>query len=152
MSQSNTDPQDNAINVQSPPQEVEAVFFSYPQNVRDKLYMLRRLILQTAASSDAVGPISETLKWGEPAYLTQQSKSGSTIRIGWKKSSPQQYAMYLNCRTSLVDTYRTLFPELAFEGNRALVFDVSDEVPIDSVVKCIELALTYHIAKKAGRR
>jgi hypothetical protein len=150
MARSNTS--DKAIDMNSLPVEVEDVFLSYPQNVRDKLYMLRRLILQTAASIDSVGPISETLKWGEPAYLTQQSKSGSTIRIGWKKSALQQYAMYLNCRTSLVDTYRTLFPELAFEGNRALVFDVGDELPVDSVVKCIELALTYHIAKNAGRR
>jgi hypothetical protein len=42
--------------------EVAAVFKSYPQNVRTKLLFLRRLILETAASTKGVGEIEETLK------------------------------------------------------------------------------------------
>jgi hypothetical protein len=132
-----------------PNPDVEKVFLSYPQNIRAKLYLLRDVIFQTASSIDAVGPVSETLKWGEPAYLTLETKSGSTIRIGWKKASPTQYAMYFNCRTSLVDTFRTLFPELVFEGNRALLFEESRKLPADSVSKCIELALTYHLDQRS---
>ena len=58
--------------------------------------------------------------------------------------------MYFNCRTSLVDTFRTLFPELNFTGNRALIFEEGEQLPADSVAKCIELALTYHARKRAG--
>lgn len=60
--------------------------------------------------------------------------------------------MFLNCRTTLVDTYRTLFPELNFEGNRAVLFDVNTMLPEASVRRCIELALTYRLAKKQQRR
>ena len=134
-----------------PSADVEKVFLSYPENIRTKLYLLRDLILKTASSIDAVGPVTETLKWGEAAYLIQVSKSGSTIRIGWKPSSPTQYVMYFNYRTSLVDTFRVLFPELAFVGNRALVFEESEELPFDAVSQCVAIALTYHLRKKDQR-
>lgn len=131
--------------------DVEQVFLSYPPGIRAKLYLLRELIFTTASSIAAVGELSETLKWGEPAYLTEQSRSGSTIRIGWKPARPTRYAMYFHCRTSLVDTFRTLFPELAFEGNRAVLFEESRELPVDAVAQCIELALTYHLRNRGGR-
>ncbi len=112
---------------------------------------LRRLILETAAATDGVGPITETLKWGEPAYLTSASKSGSTIRIGWKTSAPGRYAMYFSCQTNLVDTFRALFPEaLNFRGNRGIVFEESDAVPRDALAVCIAAALTYHRNKKSA--
>lgn len=131
--------------------DVAAVIASYPRTIRSRMRRLRKLILDTAAANPAVGPLTETLKWGEPAYLTEKSKSGSTIRMGWKASAPDQYALYLNCQTTLVDTYRTLFPELNYEGNRAVIFDAAAELPEDAVTRCIELALTYHRTKKQSR-
>ncbi len=131
---------------------VAEAFDAYPPNMRPKLSALRFLIFETAASTDGVGVLEETLKWGEPAYLTSESGSGSTVRIGWKSSKPSQYAMYFNCQTNLVESFRTLFPdELEFEGNRAIVFDESDVVPADSLSICIAAALTYHRNKKAAR-
>ena len=105
---------------------------------------MRELILKTAAASPGVGDIEETLKWGEPAYLTTASRSGSTIRIGWKTSAPDRYALYFNCKTDLVETFRTIFPhDFQFEGNRALVFDVRKPLP-DATAFCIDAALNYH--------
>lgn len=76
----------------------------------------------------------ETLKWGEPAYLTSSTGSGSTIRINWKKKRPSEYAVYFNCQTTLVDTFRTLFPkDFKFEGNRVLVFSQTDTIPRDAL-------------------
>lgn len=66
------------------------------------------------------------------------------MRIAWKKSAPSQYAMYFNCQTNLVETFRTLFPhEFRFEGNRAIVFPESDSVPRDALAFCVAAALTY---------
>ncbi len=62
--------------------EVAAIFNSYPQKIRDKLMILRLLILETASTIEGVGELEETLKWGEPSYLTPKTKSGSTIRLG----------------------------------------------------------------------
>ena len=127
---------------------VRAVFAAYPPSIRRKLLALRSLILETAASTPGVGPLEETLKWGEPAYVTK-SKSGSTIRLGWKESNPGQYAMYFNCQTNLVETFRTLFPsEFKFAGNRAIIFDEVDSPPTDALAYCIGAALTYHRRKR----
>ena len=69
---------------------VAQTFEAYPPNIRPKLLALRSFISETAASVEGVGELEETLKRGEPAYLTSQSKSGTTVRIGWKKSNPSQ--------------------------------------------------------------
>ena len=128
---------------------VAKAFEAYPPSIRRKLLALRALILKTAASTQGVGELEETLKWGEPAYLTSESKIGSTIRINWKKSAPGKYAIYFNCQTSLVETFKTLFPrEFEFEGNRAIVFSESSAVPTDALAFCIRAALTYHRGKK----
>ena len=127
---------------------VAQTFAAYPPDLRRRLMLLRGLILDTAAATPGVGEIEETLKWGEPAYLTSASKSGSTLRLGPVKSSPTQYALYFNCKTTLVDTFRTLFPqELRYDGNRAIVLDAGDALPRDALAFCIQAALTYHWRK-----
>ncbi len=128
---------------------VQAIFATYPAAIREKLLALRELILHTAASMNDVGEIQETLKWGEPAYLTSKSGSGSTIRLGWKPSRPSNYAMYFNCQTSLIANFKTLFPaEFNYEGNRAIVFDASEPVAVDALAVCLSAALSYHRRNK----
>ncbi|MNI13667.1 hypothetical protein D3C73_669010 [compost metagenome] len=122
--------------------KVAVVFEHYPKHIQKKMLFLRQLILDTASEAEGVGTVEETLKWGEPSYVT---KSGSTIRIDWKKSSPQQYAMYFNCNTMLVDTFKELYKDkFNYEGNRAIVFDETDEIPVDELKQCISSSLTYH--------
>lgn len=110
---------------------------------------LRELIFEVAARTAGVGELTETLRWGEPAYLTAQSRSGSTVRIAWKKSAPDSYAMYFICTTRLVDTFRSWFQhELRFDGDRAIVFDARENVPMDALSQCVEAALTYRLRAK----
>ena len=127
---------------------VARAFESYPRPMRRKLLALRALIFRTAASTGGVGELEETLKWGEPAYVTSQSKSGSTVRIGWKASRPAEYAIYFHCQTNLVERFRALCPrQVKFEGNRAIVFGQSDIVPVNSLAMCIATALTYRLKR-----
>ena len=130
--------------------KVAAAFSSYPKRVRTKLLALRRLILDTARTTDGVGPLEETLKWGQVSYLTAMSKSGSTIRIDRVKSTPGQYALYFHCQTNLVETFREFYPELSYGGNRCILLDANEELPKDALSHCVALALTYH-ASKRGR-
>lgn len=116
---------------------------SYPAEARQRLMAVRQLIFDAAAACE-VGPLTETLKWGEPAYLTEASKAGSTIRLGWKARQPDRVALYFNCRTTLLDGFRTLYPELCFEGNRALLLSLAEPLPEAAVTRCVEQALTYH--------
>jgi len=129
---------------------VAAVFAAFPPALRARLLDLRRLIFETAAGLPEVGPLQEALRWGDPAYLTAQSRSGSPIRINRRKASPSEYAMYFQCQTSLVETFRTLFgTELRFEGSRAIVLDLERPAPSrETLAFCVEAALTYHARKK----
>lgn len=130
--------------------EVLAKFDTYPPNVRRKMLALRELVFRTAATTEGVGEIEETLKWGEPAYVTK-NKSGSTIRMDWKKNDPNHYAIFFNCQTNLVETFRIMFPQdFKFEGNRALVFALEDKVLQDSLALCIAASLTYHLKKRSS--
>ena len=85
--------------------EVAQVFDGYPAPMRRRMLRLRQLVLDTAAETEGVAAVEEALKWGEPSFLT---KGGSTIRMDWKAKSPHRYALYFNCNTSLVDTFKTL--------------------------------------------
>jgi hypothetical protein len=128
-------------------------FASYPPRVRRKLMALRRLILETATTTDGVGALRETLKWGEPAYVTEQTGSGSTVRIDWKRPDPERYAIYFNCQTSLIETFRTIFSDdFTYEGNRALVFEIDKPIPQRALRFCIAASLTYHLAKRTGAK
>lgn len=128
--------------------EVATVFDAYPEITRKRLIQLRRLILDTAAKTEGVGELEETLKWGQPSYLTPVSKSGSTIRIDRVKNGTADYAMYFHCQTSLVDSFRLTFGDMfKYEGNRAILFDDSDEIPVEALRHCISMALTYRLEK-----
>jgi hypothetical protein len=127
---------------------VAAVFAVYPPVVRKRLMELRKLIISTADSTPGVGVLQETLKWGEPAYLTAITRSGSTIRIHSKRGGDTKYAIYFNCNTNLVDSFRTLFPtSFRYFGNRELEFDISEEIPSELSI-CLAMALTYHLRKQ----
>jgi len=125
--------------------DVLEIFDDYPAPVREKLLKLRQLVLDTAMEMDGEGKLEETLKWGEPSYVT---KYGSTVRIDWKPSNPEQYAMYFNCKTKLIDTFKELYQDnFEFEGNRAMSFNLNDDLAIEELKHCILLSLTYHKIK-----
>jgi Domain of unknown function (DU1801) len=129
---------------------VAAKFEAYPSQARKDMLALRELVFKTARSTPGVGEIEETLKWGEPAYVTR-NRSGSTVRIGWKPKTPDRYAMYFHCQTGLVESFRSMFPnDFEFEGNRALLFSLGSKVPRDSLAMCVAASLTYHLAKRTS--
>ena len=137
--------------------ELKQVYAQFPHAPRRVLMQLRRLIFTTAASDSSIGALTETLKWGEPAFLTQATKSGTTVRIGWKVKAPKDIALYVHCQTSLVETFRTLYraeygagnsEELRFEGNRAVIVGIDRELPEEALKRMIHAALTYHLHKQ----
>jgi len=121
------------------PNDVAAAFQAMPEEARAVLLGTRARVFHLAEAAE-VGALTETLKWGEPAYLTEASKAGSTIRLGVSNGRP---AVFFNCQTTLVEGFRTSCAD-AFEyvGNRALVLsEASDPAALDM---CLTRALTYH--------
>ncbi len=131
------------------PDNVAQVYDGYPDQVRSELLKLRTLVLDTAATTDGVGAIEETLRWGVPSYLTTESGSGSTIRLSPTAHEPTgDYALYFICRTKLVDEFEEMFGStFSYDRSRALVFSVGDSHPKAELRTCIARALTYHLAK-----
>ena len=125
--------------------KVADVFNRYPDPVKNKILRLRQLIIDTASDIEGLNELEETLKWNEPSYLT---KKGSTIRIAWKPSAPTSYAIYFNCKTSLIETFKEVYGTVFnYEGNRAIVFEHSSTIPTEQLKQCIVSSLTYHSKK-----
>lgn len=130
---------------------VKAVFAGYPAESRDGLLRVRRLIFATAAATDGVGVLEESLKWGQPAYRPLKSRIGTTLRIDVVRDDPAGFALYVPCQTTLIDTYRAHYGDrLRFEGKRAIRFAAGADIPEDVLRHCIALALTYHRRKRSG--
>lgn len=125
--------------------KVKSVFARYPDPVRKKMLVLRELIIETAKETDRVSSLEETLKWGEPSYL---APIGSTVRIDWKEKTPDQYAMYFQCTSRLVETFKLVFgSKFQYEGKRAIIFKMNKKIPVGELKACIRAALTYHKVK-----
>ena len=125
--------------------KVKDVFKNYPKSVQPQLLHLRELVLSAASKINGLEKLEETLKWGEPSYLT---KYGSTVRMDWKEKNPEQFAIYFKCTSSLVSTFKTIYKDkFEFEGNRAIVFKLNDKIPETELKHCISMALTYHKIK-----
>jgi Domain of unknown function (DU1801) len=128
--------------------DVASVFKAYPPDLRPRLLALRELVFDTADKTAGVGRLTETLKWGQPSYLTEETGSGTTVRIDRLKAG-DGYAAYFHCQSGLVGQFRELYPDtFKYEGKRAILFDSSDRVPAKELRHCIALALTHHARKK----
>ncbi|MGL9622595.1 DUF1801 domain-containing protein [Bradyrhizobium sp. U531] len=134
-----------------PPREVSRAIDALPAPIGKRLLQVRDLIFAAAAAHDDVGKLTETLKWGEPAYLTDETGSGSTIRLGRLKDSDHA-AVLFNCKTTLVDEFRERFPDqFEYRQTRALLVPVTGRLPKQELSVCLSLALTYHRDRR-GRK
>ncbi len=120
--------------------KVKEKFETYPEHISILLIQLRALIF-SVAEQDGISDITETLKWGEPSYI---STIGSAIRIDWKAKCPDQYCMYFNCKTSLIETFKEVYGDtFSYEGSRAIIFNTGQKLPLIELSHCISMSLRY---------
>lgn len=120
--------------------KVAAAFAAFPDELRPGLLRLRALIHEIAEETPGVGPLEETLKWGQPSYA---AKSGTPIRLGLPKTGG--FALYVHCQTTVLSDFQSLFPEtLTLEGNRGVHLTPDSPLPEDPLRALIKSALTYH--------
>ena len=125
------------------PAEVRAAFDAFAPQARTGLLQLRDLILAQAADMPQVGPITEALRWGQPAYLTSQTKAGSTLRLGVPKSGG--FALFVHCQTSLIADFRAVAGDrFRYEGQRAVLFARAGDLQPDLLALLIRRALGWH--------
>lgn len=123
-----------------------------PAAVRARLRTLRTMIREVADATPGVGPLTETLKWGQPAFLTMETGSGTTLRLGTDKMAPDTAKLFVPCQTDLIEQFRMHYGDtLRYSGKRAVIpgdLGPSEEAALRH---CIALALTYHARRKTRR-
>jgi hypothetical protein len=125
---------------------VEQAYGEFPIHLRNKLLNLRELIFDIAAQNVKIGDIEETLKWGQPSYVPK-SKCGSPIRLGIEKKTKNQYGLYVHCSTTLIETYKHIYPDtFNYGGNRSILIKLHDRFDENALRHCINIALTYHLS------
>ncbi len=128
--------------------KVEAAFEKAPPVIRKRLLLMRRLILDVASKTPGVGRLQETVKWDSPSYLTNETQSGTTIRIDRIGSEESKYGIFVHCQSNVVNEFRRqVSTPLKFDGTRGIILDAKDEIP-EELNYFIYLALTYHLRKK----
>ena len=122
---------------------VGAAFAAFPERARSALLRIRGMIFDIADDLGTVGPVHEALKWGQPAYLTQVTGAGTTIRLAVPKTGG--CAVLVHCQTSLIGDLRAVCPDtLRYDGNRGVVFDTGEPPNENALRMLIRSALTYH--------
>lgn len=125
--------------------ELEKCFANYPDYIRSQMDYLRGLVRETARETEGITELQETLKWNEPSFIT---KHGSTLRMDWKEKQPNQYAIYFQCTSRLIETFKLVFKEkFEYQGKRAIIFQLDQPIPKEELKQCIRTALTYHKVK-----
>ena len=108
---------------------------------------LKALIHEVAVRTPGVGPLAESLKWGEQSFTPAKANIGSSVRIQPREGG--DLALMFICHTNLVEEFRALYPDtLAFEGNRAIVIESGTPLDREALSHCIGLALTYKLRKR----
>lgn len=124
--------------------DIKAAFDIPDRQAREGLLVLRAMVFEVADDLPQVGKVKEALRWGQPSYLTPETKSGSTLRLGIPKSGG--FALFVHCQTSLISDYRAAFPDATnIEGKRAVLFKTADEIDPNRLKWLIRQALTYHL-------
>ncbi len=116
------------------------------------MLQVRELIFATAAAHHDVGKLSETLKWGEPAYLTDEACSGGAISSAASRTRARRHPVQLPDDGG--DRLRGRFTvQFEYGRARALLLPLSGALPKLGLTVCLSLALTYHLdqrVRKAG--
>ncbi|MBF9044195.1 DUF1801 domain-containing protein [Rhodobacterales bacterium HKCCE4037] len=108
--------------------------------------MKMRSLIFAAAEATGTSPLTETLKWGQPAYLPAK-RAGTTLRLGVEADQP---ALFVHCQTDLVSRYRVLFPtEFRYSGSRAVLLPPQGPFAEAAFQQIAAMAMTYHRDRRA---
>jgi len=123
---------------------------TWPLAAQQHLLALRAIAFEVSRQAD-IGPLDETLKWGQPAWRPRRPRTGSTLRVNWSPSHPGHLMAFVDCKTDLASQMSTRFPgQFRNDGTRALAFDLDGALPQHAIWQLANLTFTYH-QRKAPR-
>ncbi|WP_299297883.1 hypothetical protein [uncultured Tateyamaria sp.] len=110
-----------------------------------------RTVFCDVADAAEVGPLDESLKWGQPAWRPRRARTGSTLRMTWSPETPDHLLVYVDCKTDLAEQMEARFPgQFDNDGRRAMTFEIGADLPEDALWQLAYLTFTYHRNKRAS--
>lgn len=126
-----------------------AYFAALPKPVSEELLRLRALVHRVAGETAGVGPLAETLKWGEPSYAPAKAGIGSSVRLAALRDG--RVAVHFICHTGLVARFRELYPDVFdYQGKRSILLEPGRPVDEQALSHCVAMALTYHRDRRSS--
>ena len=133
----------------NPPPDVAAAFADLPDDHLESLLTLRSLILDVAEKVGAA-PVNETLKWGQPNYLSARPRESTATRLGSTKDL-EYFGLFFHCESTVIPEFEGLFPnDFRYDGTRAILFRPGDDLQTEKLRLCIAHALRYQVPAKRG--
>ena len=124
-------------------------FALWPDAAQSRAFDIRTLCWRVAEAAD-IGALSESLKWGQPAWRPLRSRTGSTLRLSWDANAPQRLDLFVDCKTDLAARVIDRFPAIfGSDGRRRLTLPTDGPLPEDALWFLAEQTLTYHRTKAA---
>lgn len=126
-----------------------ATFAHWPNAAQNTALSVRTLCWRVAEAA-GIGPLSESLKWGQPAWRPIKPRTGSTLRISWRADAPDRLDLFVDCKTDLAARFTAQFPD-AFDSDarRRLTIATVAPVPEDALRHLAHQTFTYHRRKAA---
>ncbi|MEP4248592.1 hypothetical protein [Tateyamaria sp.] len=119
----------------------------WPEPARRHFLAARGIILDVSETAQ-IGPLNESLKWGQPAWRPRRPRIGVTLRLDWSDKTPDRLMAFVDCKTDLADQMSTRFPgKFENDGRRALAFDLKAPLPGDAIAQLAQFAFTYYRLK-----
>lgn len=118
---------------------------SYPDGLQQRLSAVRALIIDIGKSTETIGTLDESLKWGQISFATSKPKSGTPIRIDGDADA-KTYSLYVPCSTSLIEDFRTVHPNMFdYHGNREIRLNLNHPLPKQELILFLTASMTYFL-------
>lgn len=122
---------------------IEQKLSGYSPELRARLQAVHDLIMDVAHTTDGVGNIAVSLKWGQLSFATVRPKSGTPLRIDGRDGA---YSLYVPCSTDLIARFQAVQPHLfEYHGKREIRLSLDAPLPEPTLRAFIEAALTYYL-------
>ncbi|MEP5732549.1 MAG: hypothetical protein ABJL67_24625 [Sulfitobacter sp.] len=136
--------------MQHAPQPLLDIIAHWSDPAQQAVWICRTLFHQISTERD-IGPLDETLKWGQPSWRPVRPRTGSTLRMGWRQADADHLAFFVDCKTNLAAQMQDIYPDVfQNDGKRALLLPLSRPFAEQAVAHLAELTFTYHQRKRVA--
>ncbi|QFT59564.1 hypothetical protein FIU94_12085 [Sulfitobacter sp. THAF37] len=124
---------------------------SWPLPARDALWACRAVFHATAEQT-GIGPLEESLKWGQPAWRPRAPRTGSTLRMGWTPDDPDRISLFVDCKTDLAARMAEIYPDIGANDNRRQIrLDLTRPLPDQAIAHLSQMTFCYHLSQRGLR-